>query len=414
MHAEIISIGSEITSGQNLDTNSQWLSQRLAALGIPVRYHTTVADDLAANVEILQIASRRADLVIATGGVGPTQDDLTREALAQAAGVELQFHQDLLDIIVGMFERRKRQFADRNRVQAYLPAGAEAIPNAKGTAPGIWMRLNQARIAALPGVPSEMKPMFEDFVRPKLVDLGFGGGVTLIRKIHVFGAGESVVEAKLLDITARGRVPEVGITASDAVISLRIIAHAASEIETRLQIEPTEALIHERLGEMVFGADDSDLEHVVVPMLIERKLSIATAESITAGLVAAKIGRVPGASATLLGSVIAYSNEIKHDVLGVPEEMLGEYGAVSSQVAEAMAVGVRKLMKTDLAISTTGIAGPTGATATKPVGLVWFGLAWESGVRSSHVNWFGTREEIQSRAAKTALNMVRLHLLNVQ
>jgi nicotinamide-nucleotide amidase len=412
MHAEIISIGSEITSGQNLDTNSQWLSQRLAALGVPVRYHTTVADDLAANVEVFRVASQRADLVIATGGLGPTQDDLTREALAQAAGVGLQFHPELLDVIVGMFEKRKRQFAERNRVQAFLPTEAQAIPNAKGTAPGIWMRLNQAWIAALPGVPSEMTAMFDEFVRPKMVELGFGGGVTLIRKVHVFGAGESVVEAKLLDITARGRVPEVGITASDAVISLRIIAHAASDADARFQIEPTEELIRERLGEMVFGVDDDDLEHVVVPMLIERKLTIATAESITAGLVAAKIGRVSGASATLHGSVVAYANEIKHGVLGVPDEMLREHGAVSAPVAEAMAIGARKLMKTDLAVSTTGIAGPTGATATKPVGLVWFGLAWDGGVRSTHVNWFGTREEIQSRSAKTALNMVRLHLLN--
>jgi len=410
MHAEIISIGSEITSGQNLDTNSQWLSQRLAATGVPVFYHTTVADDLAANVEVFQIASRRADLVIATGGLGPTQDDLTREALAKAAGVELIFHQELLDVIAGMFQKRQRPFAERNRVQACLPTGAEAIPNAKGTAPGIWMRLNQAWIAALPGVPSEMMPMFDEFVRLKIVGLGSRGGVTLIRKINVFGAGESVVEAKLLDVTARGRVPEVGITVSDAVISLRIIAHAKNDAEAREQIAPTEALIRERLGEMVFGADNDDLEHVVVPTLIERKLTIATAESITAGLVAAKLGRVPGASATLLGSVVAYANEIKHGVLGVPEEILREHGAVSAPVAEAMAVGARKLMKTDLAVSTTGIAGPTGATATKPIGLVWFGLAWDGGVRSTHVNWFGTREEIQSRAAKTALNMVRLQL----
>jgi competence/damage-inducible protein CinA-like protein len=407
MHAEIISIGSEITSGQNLDTNSQWLSQRLAALGVPVHYHTTVADDLAANVEVFQIASRRADLVIATGGLGPTQDDLTREALAQAAGVTLQFHQELLDVIARMFAERKRPFAERNRGQAFLPDGAAAIPNAKGTAPGIWMRLNRAMIAALPGVPSEMKPMFEEFVVPKISG---ESRITLIRKINVIGAGESVVEAKLLDITNRGRVPEVGITVSDAVISLRILAHAATEAEARRQIEPTEALIRERLGDMVFGVGDDDLEHVVVPMLIERKLTIATAESITAGLVAAKIGSIPGASTTLLGSVVAYANEIKHGVLGVPDEMLREHGAVSSQVAEAMAIGARKLMNTDLAVSTTGIAGPTGATATKPVGLVWFGLAWDGGVRSSHVNWFGTREEIQSRAARTALNMVRLHL----
>jgi competence/damage-inducible protein CinA-like protein len=411
MHAEIIAIGSELTSGQNLDTNSQWLSQRLASLGIPVLYHTTVADHLTANVGVFTAASRRADLVIATGGLGPTQDDLTRDALAQAGGVELVFHPELLDAIATMFRERGREMPERNRVQAYLPAGAEVIPNAGGTAPGIWMRLGSAWVAALPGVPREMMQMYEQSIRPRLEKLGFGRGVTVIRKINTFGAGESAVEAKLLDLTRRGRIPEVGITASDAVISLRIIAHAATEAEARALIAPTEAAIRERLGDLVFGTDDEELEHVVLRLLDERKMTIVTAESLTAGLVAQKLGRVPGASASLLGGVVAYANEVKRDVLGVSDTLLKEHGAVSGPVVEAMAAGARKLMGSDLAISTSGIAGPTGATATKPVGLVYFGLAWAGGVVSTHVQWFGSREEVQSRAAKSALNMARLHLL---
>jgi nicotinamide-nucleotide amidase len=410
MHAEVISIGSELTSGQNLDTNSQWISRRLGSIGIPVLFHTTVADDLAANIAVFSAASRRADLVIATGGLGPTQDDLTREAVAQAAGVELEFHEALLASIRAMFEQRGRVMPERNRVQAYLPAGAEVIPNLNGTAPGIWMQLGRAWLAALPGVPRELYAMFDEQVLPRLTTLGMGGGVALVRKIHAIGAGESVVEEKLGDVTARGRIPEVGITASDAVITLRITAFAATETETLALVAPTEATIRERLGDLIYGTDDERLEDVVLQSLSRRSLTIGTAESITAGLVAAMLGRVPGASAHLLGGVVAYSNDVKRDVLDVPESLLREHGAVSAPVAEAMAVGARKLLKTDLAVSTTGIAGPTGATATKPVGLVYFGLAWPDGVIATKVNWFGTREEIQRRAALSALNMVRLHL----
>jgi nicotinamide-nucleotide amidase len=410
MKAEIISIGSELTSGQNLDTNSQWLSRRLAEVGVAVGWHTTVADDLDANVEAFRIAAGRAGLVLATGGLGPTQDDLTREALAQAAGVELRLDEASLAEIRAMFARRGRSFPERNRVQAYFPAGAEPIPNANGTAPGVWMRLGSCHVAAMPGVPSEMYAMYETQVKPRLAALGLGGGVLVQRKINCFGAGESAVEEKLLDLTRRDHVPEVGITVSDATISLRILASAPDAASAQALLAPVERTILERLGSLVFGFEEEELQDVVLRLLGEKRLTLATAESVTGGMVAERICQHPGASQWFRGGIVAYDNRVKVDLLGVPQDLIDEHGAVSAPVAEAMAVGCRARLGADLAVSTTGIAGPGGASADKPIGLVHVGLAWEGGVCSRQWNWGGTRTEVQGRTAKLALDQVRLHL----
>jgi nicotinamide-nucleotide amidase len=438
--AEIISIGTELTSGKNLDTNGQWLSVELAKIGVPVHFHTTVGDNLDENVAVFRAAAARCDLVVITGGLGPTQDDLTREALAAVGGVPLEFHQPSFDAIAAMFARRKRPMPDRNRVQALFPAGSEPIPNAHGTAPGIWMNAtmeasgdrssepsvrtdhrspitdhgtppttdHRVLFIAMPGVPSEMYLMFAEQVRPRLIEAFGLRRVIVHRKINLFGRGESDVEAALLDITQRGREPEVGITVHDATISLRIAAAAESEDDARRLIDPTAQIIYDRLGPLVFSEGDVELQQVVADLLAARGLTLATAEGCTGGAVAERLVSIPGASRWYRGGVVAYANEVKTEWLGVTREQIETHGAVSREVAEAMAVACRRQFASDLAVATVGIAGPDGASDDKPLGTTWISVAAHDAVTSNCFRVWGDRSAVQSRAAKHALNQVRL------
>jgi len=417
--AEILSIGSELTSGANLDTNSQWISRQLALIGVEVGWHTTIPDDPQINRETFELAAKRAGLVIISGGLGPTQDDLTRETLAALAGVELVFHEPSWNAILEMFQKRNRVCPDRNKVQAFFPKGSVPLPNPAGTAPGIWMLWGSTLFVALPGPPRELAAMWHQEVLPRLnaMDLaahGLGGGCIARKSIRTFGAGESAVEEKLLDLTRRGADPEVGITASNAIISLNISARGKTPEEAWDRIAPIEATIRERLGELVFGADEESLEAAVANLLKSKGLTVAFAESITCGKTAALLGRVPGISEHLVGSLVVYQPQAKQILLGYPDELLGREDCVGPDTAAFLAGAVRRKLGADIGVAVVGYAGPGDGGPGKPAGLVH--CAVDGGeLRLSHTqHWHGSRTEIQERAAMGALNQLRLELMRHQ
>ncbi|MBX7075575.1 MAG: CinA family nicotinamide mononucleotide deamidase-related protein, partial [Pirellulales bacterium] len=331
MQAEVISIGDELTSGQRLDTNSQWLSERLGELGVRVLYHSTVADDLDANVRVFQTAAERADVIVATGGLGPTADDLTRDAIAAMAGRPLVLNQEVLEYIRALFARFGRDMPEKNQVQALFPEGSRVIPNPNGTAPGIDMDIARtgrgpSRIFALPGVPAEMMEMWRATVEPAIAALVGASRVIRHRRIKCFGVGESHLEQMLPDIIRRGRDPSVGITVSGAVITLRITAAGASPDDCLAAMAPTIATIHECLGDIVYGEEEDELEHAVHRLLAEKQLTLASAEWGTGGLIAQELSSLDQPQQRFLGGVVVTSAAAIESALGVPPHLLEQHG----------------------------------------------------------------------------------------
>lgn len=411
MRAEVISIGDEMTSGQRLDTNSQWLSERLGELGIPVAFHTTVADNLADNIQVFRIASERADIVISSGGLGPTADDLTRQAIAAMAGVELVEFPEALAHIEGMFARRKRAMPPSNRVQALFPLGSRMIHNPHGSAPGIDFALPRderepARIFALPGVPAEMKEMWEGTVRSELQKLTGGGKVICHYRVKCFGVGESDLEQMLPDIIRRGRVPSVGITVSKATITLRITAEGPDEQTSRDSMRPTIDTIHTCLGTLVYGYEDDELQHVLVRELTSRSKQLGLIEIGTGGLITSLINDVPGGRDVLRSSVIASSTK---DLLPLIPKHYSQFDFDSSHGLEQAAEMFREQMQADYVL----LVGPfpPSDTPTQAPGQLDMVLAYRDGVLVKSVPHSGHPDILRPRSAKQAMNMLRLHLL---
>jgi nicotinamide-nucleotide amidase len=414
MQAVILSIGDELALGQTVDTNAAWLSARLAGRGIHTQLQITVADDRRAITEALEVAVDQTDLIIATGGLGPTEDDLTRFALADLLGVDLSLDDNALKQIRRFFEQRHRPMVDRNRVQALCPAGARMLDNPIGTAPGIRAELKGTEIYCLPGVPVEMVEMFD---RHLATTLGQRSGRVILSSIlHTFGKGESAIAEMLGDLADRSRNPLVGTTVSQGIVSVRLRSEFDDYDIALQRMHETTEQVTRCLGELVFGYNSDTLASVIGRMLSSTGHTLATAESCTGGLLGASITEVPGASEFFRGGWVSYDNQMKIDQLGVDAAMLEKHGAVSEPVARAMAEGAARQAHADFALSTTGIAGPSGGTPDKPVGTVWIALAErrrrnDFAVTAERFMLPGDRQIIRLRAAHAALNMLRLHVM---
>jgi len=409
--AEIFAIGTEVLLGDLVDTNTAWLSARLAALGVSVYRHVTVGDNKQRIVAAFLEASSRADLVITTGGLGPTSDDLTNECLGLAAGRQMVEYPEARRHVDEMFARFGREPTSSNYKQALFPEGSRLIPNPLGTAMGALLELDGALVATFPGVPIEMKRMFEETLEPFIKQRTEGSIVS--RTLWFTGIGESALAEKVQDLLDASD-PTVAPLAGQGKVRLRVTARAASLEEAEKRIEPVAEEILNRLKKYYFGEDDETLEGVVGRLLTEKGATLALAESCTGGLLAKRLTDRGGSSAYFVEGLVTYSNEAKERLLGVPHELLVEHGAVSEPVACSMAEGVREDADTDYGLSITGVAGPDGGTEEKPVGLVFVGLSDVSRTVAEKLDlsaWRRSRKAIRERSANRAFDLLRRRIL---
>ena len=409
MRAEAIFTGTELLLGQIINTNAALLSQELAKAGISIFRQVVVGDNLERIKEAIQEAGKRADLIITCGGLGPTEDDLTREALAEALELPLEENPSAKEHIIRFFTLRGRPMPPQNLKQALFPRGARLLDNPLGTAPGIFLEHNNKLYACLPGPPSEFGTMLKEKLLPLLQQYGAGKEIIFFRVLKISGLGESAVEEKIRDLL-QGMNPTIGILAKPGEIHLRITARARDTRTALELIRPLEEKISERLKSYIFGTDGDTLEGVVGNLLTLKGLTLAVAESCTGGLLAHRLTNIPGSSAYFHQGIVAYDNKVKVKILGVSAEILASKGAVSEEVALAMARGVRDLAGTDIGIGITGIAGPGGGTPAKPVGLVYLAIDYHGNTQVKRELFQGPREEIKWRATQSALDMLWRHL----
>ncbi len=376
MIAEVICIGTEILLGDIVNTNSAFLARELAALGIDMYHQSVVGDNAQRLKESLILALRRADVVITTGGLGPTYDDLTKKTVADYFGIGMEMHEPSVKKIETLFERLGRTMTPNNLLQAQVPQGSTVFFNDTGFAPGIAVEQDGKTVIMMPGPPSEMRPMFMDRISPYLQRKT--GGMIRSKTLYIFGMGESQVEDTLRELMLASMNPTVAPYAKQGEVQVRVSAKAQSEQEAQALIDPVVAQVKRMLGDVVYGVDVGSLQNALVQTLTEKKLIAATAESCTGGLVSAAITDISGASAVFAGGVCTYTNALKTKLLGVSEDTLATVGAVSAETAQQMAKGVRTLTGADIGVGITGIAGPGGGSDEKPVGLVYVAVSSEA------------------------------------
>ncbi|MBC8029756.1 MAG: competence/damage-inducible protein A [Pyrinomonadaceae bacterium] len=410
LSAEIIAIGSELLAPDRSDTNSLWLTEKLNSIGIEVKLKTIVGDDDERLEEAIRDASRRSKVVITTGGLGPTEDDITRKVAARALGRRLLLDETILADLRQRFLAFGHVMPERNSRQAMVIEDAEVLANPNGSAPGIFIEHDGVAIILLPGPPREMRPMFEDHVLPRLVVRA--GAVKVVRRmLRVAGLGESALDEKIAPIYTQYENPQTTILFNQTEVEIHLTARGRSEEEAEALLDRLSEQLEERLGDAVFSFAGEKMEEVVGLKLSVGRYTLAVAESCTGGLISQRLTDVAGSSKYFVEGVVAYSNETKTRALGVKTALLREHGAVSKEVAEAMAEGVRKRAKTDFGLSITGIAGPDGGSDEKPVGLVYIALADDAHTKSRKLMLPGDRQLIRWRASQAALDLLRRRLI---
>ena len=416
MKACILAIGSEMLTPFRVDTNSLFITDRLNAIGYDVRLKAVVADDVGELARVVESALGWADLIVITGGLGPTEDDMTRDAVARVLGMPLDVDESIVEGIRERFARRGMTMPGINRRQAMVPRGADVLPNPNGTAPGLWLEKGSTALVLLPGPPREMKPMLEAVIAERLAPRS--KGVCLFRRVlKITGRAESDVDAQAQPVYGRWATQAVPISTTILAvlgqIELHLTAQASNKADADVALDAAVRELQDVLGPAVYSIDGRALEQVVGDLLRDHKRTIAVAESCTGGLLASRLTDVPGSSEYVDRGVVCYSNQSKTDLAGVPEALIREHGAVSEPVAKAMAEGIRSRAGTHIGIGITGIAGPGGGTPEKPVGTVSVAVAVDDEVRVRTFQFIGSRDMVKFQAAQSALNMTRLMVLRL-
>lgn len=413
MNAEIIAVGSELLLGQITNTNARFISNQLSELGINVYYHTVVGDNPQRLQQAIEVAENRADLIIFSGGLGPTKDDLTKETIAKHLNTVLEQNDEAMDMIEQFFAKRQRPMTENNRKQALVIKDSEVLANHNGMAPGMLINNSNHTYILLPGPPKELEPMFQFEAKPKLAAMLSDGGLIVSHVLRFYGIGEAELEERVQDLLDTQTNPTIAPLAGDGEVTLRITASAKSEEQAWALITPVREEILSRVGEFLYGINDDSLASKLVHMLIENKVTIAAAESLTAGLFQSELAAIPGVSDVLYGGMVTYNEEVKINQLGVPREIIEQYSVVSAECAAAMASQAKLKFGTDIGVGLTGAAGP-GEHADRPVGTVWIGIAFrDSEVITVELHLQGMRNTNRIRAVKTAIYRV-IQLLEEQ